>query len=120
MRLKTLVAVAVAAAFAVPLLTQAQSDKPSSGTSGSSASGSSTDVPAKCAALTGADHEKCLLEARSGGSGASGFGLTSPSTSGAQPPATRAAAAAGRAEETVARSLPAKTAPLRRGFRFHV
>ena len=34
MRLKTLIAVAVAAAFAVPLLTQAQSDKPSSGTSG--------------------------------------------------------------------------------------
>jgi hypothetical protein len=34
MRLKTLVAVAVAAAFAVPLSTYAQSDKPSSGTSG--------------------------------------------------------------------------------------
>ena len=34
MRLNTLVAVAVAAAFAVPLSTQAQSDKPSSGTSG--------------------------------------------------------------------------------------
>jgi hypothetical protein len=33
MRLKTLIAVAVAAAFAVPLLTQAQSDKASSGTS---------------------------------------------------------------------------------------
>jgi hypothetical protein len=33
MRLKTLVAVAVAAAFAVPLSTYAQSDKPSSGTS---------------------------------------------------------------------------------------
>jgi hypothetical protein len=31
MRLKTLVAVAIAAAFAVPLLSQAQSDKPSSG-----------------------------------------------------------------------------------------
>jgi hypothetical protein len=33
MRLKTLVAVAVAAAFAVPLSTHAQSDKPSSGSS---------------------------------------------------------------------------------------
>jgi hypothetical protein len=33
MRLKTIVAVAVAAAFVVPLSTQAQSDKPSSGTS---------------------------------------------------------------------------------------
>ena len=33
MRLKTLVAVAVAAAFAVPLSTHAQRDKPSSGTS---------------------------------------------------------------------------------------
>jgi hypothetical protein len=33
MKLKTLVALAVAAAFAVPLSTQAQSDKPSSGTS---------------------------------------------------------------------------------------
>ena len=82
MRLKTLVAVAVAAAFAVPLSTHAQGDKPSSGTSGSSASGSSTDVPAKCAALTGTDREKCLLEERSGASGASGSGLTSPSTSG--------------------------------------
>ena len=33
MKVKTLVAVAVAAAFAVPLSTQAQSDKPSSGSS---------------------------------------------------------------------------------------
>ena len=40
MRLKTLVAVAVAAAFAVPLSTQAQSDKPSSGTSGATTPGS--------------------------------------------------------------------------------
>ena len=48
MRLKTLVAVAVAAAFAVPLSTYAQSDKPSSGTSGAapaapSAGGSAMD-----------------------------------------------------------------------------
>ena len=43
MRLKTLVAVAVAAAFVVPLLTQAQSDKASSGTSaGATAPGSPT------------------------------------------------------------------------------
>ena len=40
MRLKTLVAVAIAAAFAVPLLSQAQSDKPSSGTSGATTPGS--------------------------------------------------------------------------------
>jgi hypothetical protein len=40
MRLKTLVAVAVAAAFAVPLSTQAQSDKPSGGTSGAATPGS--------------------------------------------------------------------------------
>ena len=48
MRLKTLVAIAVAAAFAVPLSTYAQSDKPSSGTSGAapaapSAGGSAMD-----------------------------------------------------------------------------
>jgi hypothetical protein len=48
MRLKTLVAVAVAAAFAAPLSTYAQSDKPSSGTSGAapaapSAGGSAMD-----------------------------------------------------------------------------
>ena len=47
MRLRTLVAVAVAAAFAVPLSTLAQSGKPSSGTSGapaaSSAGGSTMD-----------------------------------------------------------------------------
>jgi hypothetical protein len=48
MRLKTLVAVAVAAAFAVPVSTYAQSDKPSSGTSGAapaapSAGGSAMD-----------------------------------------------------------------------------
>jgi hypothetical protein len=72
MRLKTLVAVAVAAVFALPLSTQAQSDKPSSGT------GASKDVPAKCAALTGADREKCLSEERGAGSGGSGSSTTSP------------------------------------------
>jgi hypothetical protein len=76
MRLKTLVAVAMAAAFAVPLSTQAQSDKASSGKSGSGASG---DVPAKCATLTGADREKCIKEE---GKGAGGGGTTSPSPSG--------------------------------------
>ena len=40
MTLKTLVAVAVAAAFAVPLSTQAQSDKPSSAPSGATTPGS--------------------------------------------------------------------------------
>jgi hypothetical protein len=40
MRLKTLIAVAVAAAFAVPLLTQAQSDKASSGAPGATTPGS--------------------------------------------------------------------------------
>ena len=43
MRLKTLVAVAVAAAFAVPLLSQAQSDKPSGGASGATTPGSTMD-----------------------------------------------------------------------------
>ena len=49
MRLKTLVAVAVAAAFAVPLSTYAQSDKPSSGTSAGAPAapkgGSAMDMP---------------------------------------------------------------------------
>jgi hypothetical protein len=76
MRLKTLFAVAVAAAFAVPLSTQAQSDKPPS-----SASGASKDVPAKCAALTGADREKCLQEARSGAGASAPTSPTSPSPS---------------------------------------
>jgi hypothetical protein len=75
MRLKTLVAVAMAAAFAVPLSTLAQSDKASSGKSGSGASG---DVPAKCATLTGADREKCVKEEKAAG----GSGTTSPSPSG--------------------------------------
>lgn len=79
MKLKTLFAIGVAAAFAVPLSIQAQSDKPSSGTSGS-ASGSSTDVPAKCAALTGADREKCITDARAS-TGGSGGSMTGPSTS---------------------------------------
>jgi hypothetical protein len=39
MRLKTLVAVAIAAAFAVPLLSQAQSDKPASAPSGATTPG---------------------------------------------------------------------------------
>ena len=43
MRLKTLVAIAVAAAFAVPLLSQAQSDKASSGTSGATTPRSTMD-----------------------------------------------------------------------------
>jgi hypothetical protein len=72
MRLKTLAVLAVAAAFAVPLSTQAQSDKPASGSS-------AKDVPAKCAALTGADREKCVQEERAG-SGGSGSSPTSPST----------------------------------------
>ena len=43
MRLKMLVTVAVAAAFAVPLLSQAQSDKPSGGASGATTPGSTID-----------------------------------------------------------------------------
>jgi hypothetical protein len=77
MRLKTLVAVAVAAAFAVPFSTYAQSDKPSSGTSGT-ASGSSADVPAKCVALTGADREKCLREEAGSSGSTPGSGSTEP------------------------------------------
>jgi hypothetical protein len=73
MRLKTLVAVAMAAAFAVPLSTLAQSDK-----AGKSGSGASGDVPAKCATLTGADREKCVKEEKAAG----GSGTTSPSPSG--------------------------------------
>jgi hypothetical protein len=83
MRLKTLVAVAVAAAFALPLSTQAQSDKPSSGTA--------KDVPAKCKDLTGADREKCLREEGSGSGGSAGSSTTSPSTSPTSPSTSGAA-----------------------------
>jgi hypothetical protein len=84
MKLKTLVAVAVAAAFALPLSTQAQSDKPSSGTA--------KDVPAKCAPLTGADREKCLREEGGAGAGGSGGSTTSPSTSPTSPSTSGSAA----------------------------
>jgi hypothetical protein len=64
MRLKTLVAVAVAAAFAVPLSTHAQ-DKPSSGTSagapaagGSAAGGSAMDKDISREEAKGTPYEK--------------------------------------------------------------
>lgn len=100
MLLKTLAAATAAALFALSTATFAQGTGAevgrSSGQSGSpAATGSSTDVPAKCVGLTGTERDKCLLEQRSGaGSGATGSGSisggssttpTSPSTPSSSP-----------------------------------
>lgn len=95
MLLKTLAAATAAALFALSTATFAQGTGAEVGRSSPAATGSSTDVPAKCVGLTGTERDKCLLEQRSGaGSGATGSGSisggssttpTSPSTPSSSP-----------------------------------
>ena len=87
MFLKILTAVTAGALLVLSPASFAQSQPSGSGVAGSGERDApSTDIPAKCAPMVGAEREKCLREAKSGAAGGAYTGGTS-STSPASPSA---------------------------------